>query len=552
MATSGTELLIRIAGSAALLLWGARMARTGMTRAFGGEIRRVLLNSTRGRPQAVAVGLASAATLQSSTAVAMLVSAFAASVSLEVAGGLSVMLGADLGSALIAPLLSMNIQDLWPVLFFVGYVLHSRFETRSIYGKQLGRVCMGLGCIFLSLGTLSGTAGIVSESDIVHQVFAALGGEPVLAVLIAALLTWVAHSSLAVLLLIAVLANAGVLEADDLAYVLTLGVNAGAALPALALGFNQSARSRRILTGNMTYRVAGVVIALVTSGYWVPVLESFGYSVGTNVIVLHIAFNIALVATFIMTTGVVAWCLERVIGEFDDEPGQVSAAHLDASAMDTPSVALTMASRETLRMVDLVEEMLDQSVGALNASDLKLCEETRRIDDSVDHLYGAIKLYLTELTRSDLEAKESTRAVDIISFTTNLESAGDIIDRSLLDTVEKKINSGQRFSDEGLAELMKANTYLRETIHLAANVFMQQTVESARDLLARKEAFRNIEQVSVDRHLDRLRVGQPETIATTSFHIDILRDLKRINSLFASVAYPILDAAGSLRPSRLQ
>ena len=211
-----------------------------------------------------------------------------------------------------------------------------------------------------------------------------------------------------------------------------------------------------------------------------------------------------------------------------------------------------MAARETLRMVDLVESMLAQAVDALKSGDTALCEDTRDIDDSIDHLYGEIKLYLTDLTRTELDEKESARAIDIISFTTNLENAGDIIDRSLLNIVENKVNSGQMFSDEGMAELMRADSYLRDTIHLAANVFMEQKLDSARDLLARKEAFRTIEQESIDSHLERLRVGKPQAVATTSFHIDILRDLKRINSLFASAGYPILDAAGALHNSRIR
>lgn len=552
METSGTELLIRIAGSAALLLWGARMARTGMTRAFGGEIRRVLTESTRSRPKSLLMGIVSAATLQSSTAVAMLVSSFAASGALGVAGGLAIMLGADLGSALIAPVLALDIQFLWPVLMFVGFVLHARYEHRNLMGKQAGRVLMGLGLIFLSLGTLSSTAGIVGDSDIVHQVFAALGNEPVLAVLIAAGLTWVAHSSLAVLLLIAVLAGAGVLKGDDLAYLLTLGVNAGAALPALALGYNQSAASRRILVGNLLFRIAGVVIAVLTRAHWVPFLESWGLGIESNVIVLHVAFNVALILVFTMATGLMGWFLERIIPDFVDGPDQIATVYLDPSARDTPSIALTMASRETLRMVDLVEAMLGQAVSALKTGNTALCEETRAQDDSIDHLYGEIKLYLTDLTRTELDEKESARAIDIISFTTNLENAGDIVDRSLLNIIENKINSGQMFSDEGMTELMRADAFLRDTIHLAANVFMEQTVDAARELISRKEIFREIEQDSIDSHLERLRLGTPQAVATTSYHIDILRDLKRINSLFASVAYPILDAAGGLHQSRLR
>lgn len=549
---SGTQLLILIAGSAALLLWGARMTRTGMTRAFGSAIRDRLRASTTNRYNSTLVGLTAAAALQSSTAVALLAASFASIGALGVGAGLAVMLGADLGSALVAQVLALKIYDIWPVLFFIGFALHSAFDERNDIGKQTGRIMMGLGLIFLSLGTLASAAAVVQESDLVHTLVKGLASEPAIAIIVAALLTWIAHSSLAILLLLVVLATSGVLAHDNLPYYLVLGVNAGAGLPALIMGLSEAAPARRIVTGNFIFRTTGAILAAVTLNYWAPVLASSGIGLGQQLIVLHIAFNAILLLVFVWFVDHLAAALKRLIPDAAAPSDELAIGHLDPAARDVPQLALSAAARETLRMVDIVELMLRKALDALKTDDDKLCKETRKLDDAVDRLYGDIKLYLTDMTRSELDEKESSRAFEIISFTTNIEHAGDTIERSLLDTIRAKIASGEDFSEDGFKELLNAYKYVGDTIHLATKVFMEQRVEDARSLIRRKERFRKIEHESTERHLDRLRSRTPESVATTSYHIDIMRDLKRINSLFASCGYPLLETAGRLKDSRVR
>lgn len=551
METSGTQLLILIAGSAALLLWGARMTRTGMTRACGARIRNALAAGTTNRFKALLLGLTAAAALQSSTAVGVVTASFASTAAIGVAAGLAIMLGADIGSALVAQLLALKVYDTWPVLFFVGYVLHAAFDERNPLGKQTGRVLIGLGCIFLSLGTLAHAASVVQASDLVHSLLAALAFEPLIALIVAALLTWVAHSSLAVLLLLVVLADSGVLSHQYLSFYLVLGVNAGAGLPALVLGLSEPPASRRILVGNFLFRLGGVLLAALTLGYWAPPMLALDLAAGQKLVLLHIALNLLLAACFIWFVDHLAALLERLIGGKVEPADALAAHHLDPTAKEVPGLALSAAARETVRMVGIVEQMLRQAVDALKTDNGRLCEETRKLDDAVDRLYGDIKLYLTDMTRTEMEEDESARAFEILSFTTNLEHAGDVIERSLLDTIRDKIRSGQPFSEAGFSELMNAYKYVGETIHLASKVFMEKQLDDAQALIKRKERFRNIEHDSTEKHLARLSDRRPETVATTSYHIDIMRDLKRINSLFASCAYPLLETAGRLKTSRL-
>ncbi|RMF00163.1 MAG: Na/Pi cotransporter family protein, partial [Alphaproteobacteria bacterium] len=426
------------------------------------------------------------------------------------------------------------------------------FYERNDTGKQLGRILMGVGLIFLSLRTLSGAAAVVQSSDLVHVLFRGLSSEPFIALLIAALLTWVAHSSLAIFLLVAVLANSGVLSHGNLAYYLVLGVNAGAGLPALVLGLSEGPAARRILVGNFLFRLTGVIVTALTLEFWIQSVASLDIGFGQRLVVLHIAFNLLLLASFIWLTSPASKLLEHFIPHSPNPADELGTGNLDPSVKDVPELALSAAARETLRMVDIVELMLRKAFDALEKDDKRLCQETRKLDDAVDQLYSDIKLYLTDMTREKLDEEESSRAFEIISFTTNIEHAGDTIERSLLDTIQEKIASGETFSEEGLKELLEAYRYVGETIHLATKVFMEQRVDDARSLIQRKERFRKIEQKSTQKHLERLRKRTPETMATTSYHIDIMRDLKRINSFFASCGYPLLETAGRLKTSRVK
>lgn len=549
---SGTGLLILIAGSAALLLWGARMTRTGIIRAFGQGIGEALSKGTNNRFKACLVGLIAASVLQSSTAVSVLLVSFASSGAISTSAGLAILLGADVGSALVAQLLSLKIHQFWPCLFFLGYVLHAAFSVRNPMVKQAGRICMGLGLVFLSLNTLASTAAVFQGSNLIKVILVALANEPAIAFIVAAALTWIAHSSLAILLLLVVIANTGLLESNFLSFYLVLGINAGAGLPALVLGLFEKPPARRILVGNFIIRSVTAIIASVTLAYWSGYFSVLDVDPGQKLIILHVTFNIFLAMTFLWLTNPLSWQLRTIIPDANNDVDSNVARHLDPSTKNIPSLALSAASRETLRMVGVVEEMLSQAIEMLTTNNSELRQSTAMLDDKVDRLYRDIKFFLTDLTQRELQESESARALEILSFTINLEHAGDIIVRSLLGTIKKKTQNSEGFSKKGFKELMEAYKHVGETIHFASKVFMEKEISDAHDLLHRKETFRNLELESIENHLSRLANRDPGAIATTAYHTDILQDLKRINSLFISCAYPLLEDAGRLHPSRLK
>jgi phosphate:Na+ symporter len=196
--------------------------------------------------------------------------------------------------------------------------------------------------------------------------------------------------------------------------------------------------------------------------------------------------------------------------------------------------------------------MLQGLLTVLKTNDRVLAERLRKMDDVVDDLYTAVKLYLTQISREALEEGDGRRWADIVSFTINMEQVGDIIERVIIELEEKKIDKGRNFSEAGMAEICDLHGRLIANLRLGLSVFLNGDLKSAQELLAQKVLFRDLERAYADSHLARLAENTQDSIETSSLHLDLISDLKRINSHISSMAYPILEQAGVLAKTRLK
>jgi phosphate:Na+ symporter len=538
----GSLVLLDLMGGVALLLWGLHMVHSGILRAFGPDLRLLLAKGLNNRLTAFAAGLGLTALLQSSTATALITSSFAAEGLVGLVPALAIMLGANVGTTLIVQLLSFNIAAIAPVLFVLGLVAF-RGGARSRI-KDLGRVSIGLGLMLLSLHILLDTLAPAENAPGVRVFVNAITGDPMLCILIGAAVTWMVHSSVASVLLIMSLAYAHFIS-PSASLALVLGANLGSAInPALEGARRDNPASYRLPLGNLVNRLAGVLLVTPFLRPMAEQLQIWQPDLAKLTAEFHIAFNVATAIIFIGLLDGMARLLKRMLPDRVQETDPSRPRHLDESALETPSLALTDAARETLRIGDAVETMLRKVMTAMMTGDRALVDQVSRMDNGVDGLYEAIKLYITKLTRGSLDEREGKRAMEIISFAINLEHIGDIIDKNLSELATKKIKRRFQFSAEGAEELSAFHKRTMDSLRIAFGVFMSGDVNEARKLLAEKAALRNAELAATERHLDRLREGRPETIETTSLHLDVLRDLRRIHSHICSVAYPVLDAAG--------
>jgi phosphate:Na+ symporter len=543
------KILLNLLAGVALLVWGTHIVRTGILRIWGGDLRRLLRESVSNRYAAFAAGLGITALIQSSTATAVMVASFVGQGLIATAPALAVMLGADVGTALMTLVFSFDLSWLSPFFIFLGVTLFMRRESSQI--GRFGRILIGLGLIILALQLIVLAAQPLTKGAGVTVIFGSLTGDVLLDMLVAAVFTMLSYSSLAVVLLTATLATSKVISLH-VALGLVLGANLGSGLLAMLNTVSSSPEARRVTLGNLLFRLIGCVIIVPLLPYIEELFASAPLDAAQIAVYFHLLFNVVIAVGFLFFTEKIARVAERLLPARHDVDDPAKPRYLDASALDTPKLAIGNAAREAMRLADFIEQMLNGMLTVLKTNDRQLAAKIRKMDDIVDDLYTAIKLYLTQVSREALDAKEGRRWADIVSFTINMEQVGDVVERIVTDLQEKKIDKGRDFSDAGMQEICDLHGRLIGNLRLGMSVFLHGDLASAQQLLAEKVLFRDLERAYADSHIERLSINTLQSIETSSLHLDLISDLKRINSHICSIAYPILEQAGVLAKTRLK
>ncbi len=540
--------LLNLLAAVALLVWGTHLVRTGVLRVFGANLRSMLARSMGNRFSAALSGMGVTALVQSSTATSLMTSSFVGQGLITLPAALAVMRGADVGTALMSVLFSFDLSWLSPLFIFVGVVL---FITRQAStAGRVGRVLIGLGLMLLALEMVVQASGPMLASPIIRAMLGSLNSDIVLEVFMGALLAVLAYSSLAIVLLIAAMAASHVVPLD-VALGLVLGANLGSGLLAVLTTAKSAVEVRQVTVGNLAFKLMGVLLVAPFTGLWIRHVHPLLPGMAQGVVLFHLAFNVVISLGFIAFTQWVAHWVTRLLPK-PAGAQSLRPQHLDPSALSTPSLAIACATREALYQADVVETMLAGVMDVIRRNDLQLAERLRKMDDEVDELYSSIKYYLTKISREALGEEESRRWTDIISFTINMEQVGDVIERVLIDIEDKKIKKGRQFSEAGMAEITELHQRLVGNLRLGMSVFLNGNVRDAQKLLEEKARFRDLERAYAATHLVRLADKTVHSMETSSLHIDLISELKRINSHICSIAYPILDSAGALAPSRLR
>jgi phosphate:Na+ symporter len=545
---SGTLVLISLSGYVGLLLWGTHMVSSGVQRAFGAALRRALERNLSGSWRAFFTGVGITTLLQSSTAVGLMATSFTAAGVMALAPALAVMLGANVGTALVAQMLSFNVAVVAPPLVLCG-VLAFRWSSGGRV-RNLGRATIGLGLMLMALAGLQATLGPVENTPLLHSFLESLAADPLLAVLLAAIITWGCHSSVVMVLLVGSLAANHVVNAPE-TLALVLGANVGGALPPMLHASTVAAR--RVPLGNLLVRLTGVVLLLP----WLTPLTVLMLRLlpGTERLAVnfHLLFNLALAAIFLGNVDRVAALLLRWLPDPPRplDPGR--PLYLERAALDSASVALANAARETLRMSDLAAAMLDGALQLLRTGDLSLAERVMQNDRAARQLGAAIRSYLAAIGGEQTldDRREGAKVQEILAAVINFEHVGDIIANSLTDFTVKQLRRGQLLAPEEIAAVSAMNAELVESHRLAVSVFLRGNRSDALLLLERK---RRLLQLEGDATALSVRILREAAAASRAAGTDtvgsaaeesglllrIVRDLRRVHSHLASFAYPVV------------
>nr|WP_280518852.1 Na/Pi cotransporter family protein [Shinella curvata] len=539
--------MINLFGAVALLLFGLAQVKDGMTRAFGVKLRSGLALGTRGTFRSFFAGFVATIALQSSTATALMISSFVERNLVRARMAQIVLLGANVGTAVTAWLVATGIESVSPLVILVGVVLYKSSSSTARQG--LGSALVGIGLMLLSLHLLSLATEPMRQSPALAAFLKLLDGAWPVALAFSTVLAIISSSSLAVVVLILSLTAMGILS-PALTVILVLGANLGGAVPPVIATLKSTASARRVTLGNLLVRGVGCLVVLPFASQVAAALAALPIPASKLPVDVHLAFNLAVALMLWPLSGLLSHLMEKLIP--DEKQPETGPKYLDDTALSSPVVALSGATREVLRVGDLIESMLIRTMRAFNDNNLAPMKDIGELERQVDALQQEVKIYLSRLGRQGLGGEPAARSIVIIDYAINLEHVGDIIEKGLQEQVRKKIVNGLKFSEDGYKELANLFNLTIENLRIAQTIFVTRDAGLARQLMEVKVDVRRMEKQSSERHLERLRDGRLDSLQTSSLHLDMLRDLKRVNAHLVSVAYPILDESGLLTESRLR
>ena len=541
--------LLNVAGAAALLIYSVRMVRTGVERAFALPLRRCLRASTGNRIVAASSGAAVALMLQSATALAVMAAGFITTGAISACVGLAILLGADVGSAIVVQALVLRPSWLAPLLLLAGVATFLRSQEKP--GRQIGRILIGVALVFVALGMIAEASGPIREFSGLEAVAAYLQRDPVSAFLLGALLAWVVHSSVAAILLVMTFAAQGILSVPVAAAVV-LGANLGGSFIAVTLMLGAAAGARQMVWANAVLRgggAAGCLAALILVPHdW----AWLGSAAGQQVINLHLIFNLAVAILGLPLVGPLQRAVSLVIRDPAAGASEKRSSALDPVALANPDRALACAAREVLHMGELAEAMLRPVMPLFTKWDQTVAAGLSDTEMRLDQMYSATKTYLAQLDVRGVDQELARKVAELIDQAALYESAGDSVTRLTLGLARKLNTEGLNFSARGYDDLSEFHDFVLTNAQSALHVQMSGNPAAARELVRQKERARQLERFYQHAHLDRLRDGNPETSATSNIHLETLRELKQINTCFITVAYPILTESGDLLETRLK
>jgi phosphate:Na+ symporter len=449
---------------------------------------------------------------------------------------LGVILGSDIGTTLTVQLIAFRIFDYALLFVILGFVLFlSKVERYS----RLGQIIMGFGLLFFGMSVMASAVGPVKD----HPAFAGfmLGVERSawLAIITSAIFTAVIQSSAATIGLVLTFAFQRVISLE-IAIPLVLGANIGTCITALLASLGGGAEGRRIAWAHTFFKVTGVLLLVPFLGPFTDFIRDTAPGLTRQIANAHSLFNIGAALVFIPFVRPWARLFKFLVKEEEVGVETFKPVYLDPRVLDTPALALGQATREVLRMADITYNVYSKAIDVFVKNDEALRERLVEDDDKIDALEEAITPYLTVLSQKEMTDREAERAVMLLFIVKNLELVGDIVSKSLMDLALKKITVSPRFSSEALTRIQEYHKEIEKTFQMAIDSLASMDKSLAREVVERKSEMNILERELHKEHLSILQGRKEAVTETSTVYLDVISDLKRINSYASGIAYGVL------------
>jgi phosphate:Na+ symporter len=522
-------------------LYGSAMVSSSLEKLMASKITTLMNKVSSSQFLSIGVGVALTTILQSSGAVtSMLVGLGTASV-IKLPQVMGIIVGTAIGSTLTVQLISFDLSVYSLPVFVLGFAVF--FFTKKPAIKHVATALMGFALFFVGLKMISVSAHYFSQLEILSEFFQSIRNNSFYSFFAAFVFCAFVQSSAITIGLAMSLSSAGVISVHD-AIIWVYGANVGTTTVALMASLSSNYIGKQIAWAHFFYKTVSVIIFYPITAYFLEVMETFTNVPSRLIANSHFFFNIASALIFFPFIKKGAELIEKMFPK--NARDEFGAEFLTMNTYQNSALAISYAQREILRMADIVLNMIKDSVHLFEVEDTNLVQSIKDRDNQVDFLYREIKMFLLDHANNSNTVVHQN-IMNMIMFISDLERAADSIDINIRTLAIKKHALKLEFSPQGLHEIQEMHAQVIKVASMGINAYDNpQMCELAIQL---KRELTKLEITYRENHISRLNQGLRESINTSSIHLDLLSEYRRIASLLCNHAYATTKIKAADTPS---
>lgn len=528
------ELIFGLVGGLGLFIFGIHLMGTGLHKAAGDKMRKILAALTTTPFIGMLVGVGVTSIIQSSSATTVMLVGFVNAGLMTLKQAIGVIYGANIGTTVTAQLIAFKLTDYALPVIGLGMALNL-FARKKFY-KNIGEFLFGFGILFLGLNILTGSVKPFGGSESVRNAFIIFSKSPLTGIATGMIVTMIVQSSSVTVGLVLALASVGLIDLKG-AIPLILGDNIGTCITAILASIGTTISAKRTAIAHITFNVTGVLLFFP----FLPYYEKFVAITATDIMRqcanAHTMFNVTMTILFLPLTGLLARTIEKAV------PGretvvEVGPKHLERHLLNTPVLALQAAVYEAIHTLNLVKDMIDDAIEGFMENDIKALAKVSQGEEAVDSLRMAVTNYLVELMQRELSEEESKKIPPLLHLINDVERIGDHAE-NLRDLAERKIEEKLPFSQMAISEIRQIQGEIDRMAEEAISALKTNEVGEAQKVIER-EARVNLLRDELNRnHVKRLENGTCKVLSGIVF-LEMVSNFEKIGDHLTNIGQAVI------------
>lgn len=532
------SMIISLFGGLGLFLYGMHIMGDGLENAAGDKMKFFFEKLTSNPILGVMTGAIVTATIQSSSATTVMVVGFVNAGLMNLYQAAAVIMGANIGTTITAKLVTLNISDFIPIFLGIGGVM-SLFAKKDKL-KQIGAIVLGFGILFLGMDIMKDAMAPLKDSQLFIDYIATLKGNMLLGILTGLVMTAVVQSSSATTAIVITLSSTGLINLE-VALPVIFGCNIGTCVTALISSIGTSKTARKAAIIHLLFNVTGTIIFIPLMGILITVVEKItpgGADLAKRQIAnAHVIFNFANTIVLLPTIGILVKIVNKLIpGE--DKVEEISTKYIDERLLETPAIAIGQSNKEIIRMANVVEDSLDNSIKAFENYDDSLIKNVYDREKLVNLLEDEITRYLVKISKLELASHQTDVVTSLFYVVNDLERIGDHAE-NIAELSSEAMQKKLKFSDDAIKELDEMYGYVKQSLKLSVESLEEMNASKATKVIEIEENIDRLEKELRGNHIKRLNKGLCNA-TVGAIYLDLISNLERIGDHATNIAQTTL------------